>query len=47
MGFVKSAGVSIGDRSAHLSFVSFVVRSESRFFVPTSTSLALARAEAV
>jgi hypothetical protein len=29
------------------SFVSFFVRSESRFFVPTRTSLALARAEAV
>src|ERR1700751_440457 len=40
--------VSIGDRSAHLiSFVSFFVRSESRFFVPTRTSLALARVEAV
>jgi hypothetical protein len=46
MGFVKEAAFQQGDRSAHLSFVSFFVRSESRFFVPTRTSLALARVEA-
>jgi hypothetical protein len=46
MGFVKEPSQeAIGRRI--FSFVSFFVRSESRFFVPTRSSLALARAEAV
>lgn len=47
MGFFCQGGVSRGDRSRIFSFVSFFVRSESRFFVPTRTSPALACAEAV
>lgn len=46
-GFFCQGGVSRGDRSRIFSFVSFFVRSESRFFVPTRTSPALACAEAV
>ena len=47
MGFVKEAAFQQATGRRIFSFVSFFVRSESRFFVPTRTSLALARAEAV
>jgi len=47
MGIVKNAAFQQATGRRIFSFVSFFVRSESRFFVPTRTSLALARAEAV
>jgi hypothetical protein len=47
MGFVKAAAFQQATGRRIFSFVSFFVRSEIRFFVPTRTSFALARAEAV
>jgi len=47
MGFVKEGRFNRRQVDASFSFVSFFVRFASRFFVPTRTSLALARAEAV
>jgi hypothetical protein len=47
MGFVKDAAFQRATGRRIFSFVSFFVRSKSRFFVPTRSSLALARAEAV
>src|SRR5260370_32994157 len=47
MGFWQDATFQRATGRRISSFVSFLVRSESRFFVPTRTSLALARAEAV
>jgi len=47
MGFVKEAAFQQATGRRIVSFVSFFVRSESRFFVPTRTSFVLARAEAV
>ena len=47
MGFVKDAVFQQATGRRIFSFVSFFVRSESRFFVPTRSSLAPARAEAV